>query len=173
MQKVRLWGRIGGNGMKPTKSTNANGNIFMRFSMFVENERSQPDKDGNRKREIWQVILPSTERHEKLFEHLSAGRLVEVEGDYDQRPRARVDGDKLVAYANPICHMKQLNFLDNPIQTDVKRILNQLVRAEILSEETASEYRQRFDVHLAKQYEKNPPRIVKEQDPNDPSQFNK
>lgn len=142
-------GIIGGKSLRPTKTPQrkrrSDGTMkevaFMRFTMFCEDMTKRPVLDEvtgkmRRPRKQVQVILPENERGSKLFEHLSPGRRIRVEGRITNDPKE----SNGVIYANEKCYMDDLTFLDSPREKQITRALSDMVSAGLIDEDKKEEY---------------------------------
>ena len=76
--------------------------------------------------EAIQVFINDDERGQKLFESLSSGRRVLVEGWLTQRPNSTVKDNNIVTYVNNIVNASRITFLDQPKSKVFESILSGL-----------------------------------------------
>ncbi len=179
-------GIIGDAGMKPTitwdwkeRRNRQTGQMerkrvpFIRFSMLCEDQTQRPEPNPvsgrmQRPREIVQVILPENERGLKLFQSLSPGRLIYIEGRQTHKPSVGKNGQgEQVLYANTKVYMSELMFMDSPPDKQVERLVGMMVTSELeingqkITEEVGETISKHVIAHLASLREQHgPPREI-------------
>jgi hypothetical protein len=169
---IELVGVIGNKGMKPRitwdwrkrqgKTVKA---PFIRFSMFVEDKTKAPDRTtGRRPREVWQVILPETQRGQKLFEYLRPGRQVFVRGRATLAPGVGTNSEgQQQMYANAKCYMGEIQFLDSPPERVAERMLRTMHEdMKIIDDDQHKAMSDSVTNYYRRLDEEDPPRIIED-----------
>ena len=185
-------GVIGDKGMKPTitwqwkKRKGQTIRVpFIRFSMFVEDQTKTAEMNPvtnymQRPREIVQVILPETQRGQTLFQSLSPGRQVYIEGRLTCKPGIGKNhaGEEQI-YANLQVYMNDLQFMDSSLEKQVERMTGLIIKAQVkingskLTEEAADIIKTEVNQYLAIQREPNgPPRLIEDKTTSDEQNTN-
>jgi hypothetical protein len=176
--QTTVQGIIGNGGMKPMitwdwkeRRNRQNGQMerkrvpFIRFSMLCEDTTKEPKFNPatgreQRPREIVQVILPENDRGLKLFQSLAPGRLVQVDGRLTHQPSVGKNSQgEQVLYANTKVYMRELTFMDSPIDRQIDRLVSLMkdakveVNGSVISDETGAAIKDGILAHLATQQE--------------------
>lgn len=176
MMKATFTGVIGNKGLKPKMTWDfrkRQGRTvkvpFIRFSMFCEDLTQAPQMNPTtgrmeRPKEIVQVILPESERGQKLFQSLGPGRQVTVTGRFNTTPGVGKNGEgNEQLYSNIKVYMDDLQFNDSPIERQALRVLKLQQAAGILTENQVKEQEEGINAYLAAQAEQHgPPREVED-----------